>query len=79
MATITVKNIPDQLYERLKESAQENRRSINSEILVCLEKSLQPARISLDDILERAQRLRSRATEQFTLEEIQTARSQGRR
>jgi len=33
MATVTVENIPDELYERLKASARANRRSINSEII----------------------------------------------
>ncbi len=33
MATVTVKNIPDELYDRLKSVAEINRRSINSEIL----------------------------------------------
>ena len=37
MRAITVKNIPDNLYQRLKQSATENRRSINSEILVCID------------------------------------------
>jgi antitoxin FitA len=79
MTTLTLKNIPDDLYERLKQSAEENRRSINSEILFCLEKTLRPARVSLNDVLERAQRLRRRTTEQFTLAEIEAARRQGRR
>jgi antitoxin FitA len=79
MTTLTLKNIPDDLYERLKQSAEENRRSINSEILVCLEKTLRPTRVSLSDVLERAQRLRGRTREQFTLAEIEAARRQGRR
>ena len=37
MATLTLKNIPDELHARLKESAERNRRSLNSEILVRLE------------------------------------------
>ncbi len=36
MATITVKNIPGDLYEHLKERAQAHRRSLNSEVIVCL-------------------------------------------
>ena len=40
MATITVKNIPDELYERLKCVAEINRRSINSEIIVCIENAV---------------------------------------
>ncbi len=37
MATLTLKNIPDELHALLKESAERNRRSLNSEILVRLE------------------------------------------
>jgi len=37
MATLTLKNIPDQLHALLKESAERNRRSLNSEILIRLE------------------------------------------
>jgi plasmid stability protein len=37
MATLTLKNIPDDLHARLKESAEKNRRSLNSEILIRLE------------------------------------------
>jgi len=34
IATVTVRNIPDELYERLKSIAEINRRSINSEIII---------------------------------------------
>jgi plasmid stability protein len=37
MATLTLKNIPDALHALLKESAERNRRSLNSEILIRLE------------------------------------------
>lgn len=37
MATLTLKNIPEELHARLKESAEKNRRSLNSEILIRLE------------------------------------------
>ncbi|MDP6227489.1 MAG: Arc family DNA-binding protein, partial [Dehalococcoidia bacterium] len=37
MATLTIKNIPDGLCHRLRESAKQHRRSINSEVIVCLE------------------------------------------
>jgi plasmid stability protein len=40
MPTITVKNIPTELYELLKQSAAANRRSINSEILTCIERAV---------------------------------------
>ena len=38
--TLTLKNIPDELYERLKSAAELNRRSLNSEAIVCLESGL---------------------------------------
>ena len=37
MATITVRDIPEPLYECIKQSAGRNRRSINSEIIHLLE------------------------------------------
>jgi plasmid stability protein len=37
MASLTLKNIPDGLHALLKESAERNRRSLNSEILTRLE------------------------------------------
>ena len=40
MPTLTLKNIPDDLHARLKASAEHNRRSLNSEILVRLEQDI---------------------------------------
>jgi antitoxin FitA len=37
MLTLTLKNIPKDLHTMLKESAEKNRRSLNSEILIRLE------------------------------------------
>jgi hypothetical protein len=37
MLTLTLKNIPKELHVMLKDSAEKNRRSLNSEILVRLE------------------------------------------
>ena len=38
MATLTLKNVPEKLHKRLKESAAQHRRSINSEAICCLER-----------------------------------------
>jgi len=40
MRTITIKGIPDQLYERLKQRAATNRRSVNSEVIVYIERAV---------------------------------------
>jgi antitoxin FitA len=37
MATLTIRNVPDDLYQRLKELAKRNRRSLNQEVVVQLE------------------------------------------
>ncbi len=40
--TITLKGIPDDVYQQLKTSAGANRRSLNSEAIACLETTLLP-------------------------------------
>jgi plasmid stability protein len=40
MATLTLKNVPDTLVARLKAEARENRRSLNQETLLRLERSI---------------------------------------
>ena len=54
MPALTLKNIPDTLHKRLKESAAVHRRSLNSEILVRLEEALQSAPIDPEAFLARA-------------------------
>lgn len=58
MATLNIKNVPDELYARLKGRASTHRRSINSEAIVCLEESLCPRRVESSEILARVDRLR---------------------
>jgi plasmid stability protein len=38
--TLTIKSIPELLYRQLKERAVEHRRSLNSEVIVCLEQAV---------------------------------------
>ena len=58
MANITVKNIPDDLYKNLKDYAAMNHRSLNNEIIVCIEKAIKSRRIEKAQFLDRVQRLR---------------------
>jgi len=60
MATLTIKNIPDELCERLKDTAAENRRSINSEAIICLETVLVGRRVAPQEFLARVRALRKR-------------------
>lgn len=57
--TLTLKNIPDEVYERLKGAAAMHRRSLNSEAIVCLETVLTPGRLAPRERLERARSLRT--------------------
>ena len=56
--TLTLKNIPDDVYARLRLSAEAHRRSMNSEVLVCLEAVLLPAKVAPTERLARARALR---------------------
>jgi len=79
MATFTVKNIPPDLYEKLKKAAEINRRSINSEIIVCIEKSVKSQAIDSEKFLNKAQKLRSYTRDHpITNEELSEAKSVGR-
>ena len=77
--TLTLKNIPDTVYERLKLSAQIHRRSLNSEAIVCLESVLLPTRIMPDERLARARELRAALPKgKFHARDIDAAKREGR-
>jgi len=79
MPTITVKNIPEQLYERLKQVAEANRRSINSEVIVCIERAVGSQRIDPDEMIAEARVLREKTADYFiTDEELTEAKVTGR-
>ncbi len=60
MPTLTLKNIPEDLYTRLKAAAEAHRRSLNSEILYCVEQTLLPKKINVAEHLATARRLRAK-------------------
>ena len=76
--TLTLKNIPDNVYERLKVAAEMHRRSLNSEAIVCLETVLAPLRITPSERLTRARRLRTGLGAEFRAHEINALKKQGR-
>lgn len=78
MPSITVKNIPEPLYNKLKQQAEAQHRSMNSEIIACLERSIGPNRVSSDEILRQARLMREKVKESLPAEEIQRAIDQGR-
>ena len=58
MTAITIKNIPPELYERLKRLALSNRRSLNREIIACLEQAVTSQPIEPEELIRRARLLR---------------------
>jgi antitoxin FitA len=77
--SVTVKNIPESLYEQLRLSAQTHHRSLNGEIIACLESLLSPTQVSVQERLARARELRnSLGAVQFSAEDIDALKNQGR-
>jgi plasmid stability protein len=79
MATLTIKNIPEELYEQLKQRAAQNRRSINSEVIVCLERVLGTTKRDPEAVLANIRALRRSMSKVFvTDEDLQVAKNDGR-
>ena len=76
---LTLKNIPDEIYARLKAAAQMHRRSLNSEAIVCLEEVLIPTRPPAAERLARARELRGAlSANKFRPGDIEAFKQQGR-
>jgi plasmid stability protein len=58
MATLTIKNIPDGVYQHLKQQASLHRRSLNQEVIACLEHSTGSVPLDPAVFLARAQEIR---------------------
>jgi len=78
MPSITVKNIPEDIYNKLKQQAEAHHRSMNSEIIACLERYVEPRRVSPEEILRQARMMRKKVRGNLSAEEIQDAIDQGR-
>ena len=79
MPTLTIKNIPDDLYSQLKQYAEMNRRSLNSEVIVCIERAVRSRKISPDVVLQKARKLRLKTNQDpITDLDFTQAKIQGR-
>jgi plasmid stability protein len=79
MATITVKNIPDDLYEKLKQRAKAHHRSVNREIIVCVQEALESCRVDPESFLARVEALhRQIQAPSLTDKMLRRARVEGR-
>lgn len=79
MATLTIKNLPDEIYAALTLAAKQNRRSINSEAIVQLERLRGTQHRDIDEELRAIRELR-RKTKGLRLTDaiIKRAKNEGR-
>ena len=79
MATLTLKNVPDRLYSKLKKSAVAHRRSLNREAIVYLEQALAAPRVDPQVLLTDLERFhRSLGKARLTDEILDEAKRWGR-
>ena len=60
MHSITIKNIP--FYEKLKLKARGNRRSINNEVIQCIDRSLRSHRINAEEFISHIESIHRKHT-----------------
>ena len=75
---VTIKNIPPKLYEKLKARAAAHHRSVNSEVINCLDEVLNPQHV--EKMLARIEELRNRVSDAppLTDEFLRKAKEEGR-
>jgi plasmid stability protein len=79
VATLTVKNIPEDLYEKLKQRAKSRNRSVNKEIIVCIQEALESRRVDPVSFLARIEALnRQMPAPPLTDKTLRRARTVGR-
>ena len=77
--TITLKNIPYDLYELIKQNAAEHRRSINNEVISIIENALRSQKIDPEDFLVTVKKLREKTNRiELTDRFIEKAKNEGR-
>jgi plasmid stability protein len=78
--TLTLKGIPDDVYARLKKTAEAHRRSLNNEAISVLEDVLLPRKAAASDRIARARELRAGLKQDaFAARDIDKFKRQGRR
>lgn len=80
MKTMTIRNVPDELREKLKAEAKRNRRSVNQEVLVWLEAAGGMGDNKPTDVEAELREIRElrRGIQPMSLAEIEAAKREGR-
>ena len=65
--SLSIKNVPDELAERLRARAKQNHRSLQGELVAILEETVVPQRkLTVDEVLESARALGIRTPDEST-------------
>lgn len=80
MSTLTLKNVPEELVEQLKNEAKQNRRSLNQEALSRLESSVALRKRSVEETIVALRRLHEKLSymKPLTASFVDRAKRQGR-
>lgn len=80
MRTLTIRNVPDEFYEKLKAEAARNHRSLNQEALLKLLRSLEAHAPLTDQKLSRLRQFHERLPSNLkaTMDEIDAWKREGR-
>lgn len=78
MAEIVLKDIPKPLYQRLKQKAIQNHRSLDTEVIATLELVYRQNKVDVKALLQRAHTLRGQVLGQLTDEQLTELKNQGR-
>ena len=79
MPTITIHDIPADLYDRLKAAAQAHRRTISGEVIAYIKQAVGARKVDPEERLARVQRLRAKTLgHPVTDDEVTAAKKAGR-
>ena len=79
MVTVTIKNIPEAVYDMIRNQAKTNHRSINGEILSILEQAISIPPLDIQETLKRARKVRELTAQyKITADEIEKLINAGR-
>ena len=66
LMNMSIKNVPDDIVERLRERAQRNHRSMQGEMLAILEEAVGQRRLSVQEAIQEIKKLDFRTGDQST-------------
>ena len=78
MPSVTIKNIPENIYKKLKARAKANHRSINGEIMNVLTHEVNEPDLNVEEFLKQAEEMRKRINISVTDEELIAYKNEGR-